>query len=511
MSIARKITSWSLLLLALLIVAEAASVFTIVLWPESDAGKWLARNDPVFHVLQALPAKTSPREVYAGPQPRPHVDVRVVQGPHYVLVGPGHPIFEQPDIHSPVIGEVKREVNLPALAEKDGWFLLEFSIGKGWVHSFIRGGGPAAGAAAVRGGRAVLQPGESGAGAGGQKEMKVEIYVGIDDPDAVSIGNVLLNTSAAGDLFTHYSSSDLAALPLGVDPERLLTATRLMGEEVGEIRIGEFIIRFKDREWAGEAERILRNLRATYLETFAQLISEDASEKKVFVLLLPTFDAYQDFYPEARSGDGGAVRTAGHYESGIIALYPDPVRGLGTMRTLVHEAVHHYNHTILGFPRDRSLLWLDEGLANYFGNSHIDRDGRLRLGRIFVGARPMRGAGDTPVHRLPLNVTADNPPLARIYWLQNHMRYGWRFRFEDFLSKEGRQSFYSGNLVRNYSIVWMLVHFFLEGKDGGYREPFMRYIKEEIYGRGGVSTLERVFGVPCEQLEEELRAYVFRQ
>ncbi len=510
MSIARKITSWVLLLSAILVIAEAASVFTIVLWPDSDAGKWLTRNDPVFAMLKILPVKTPPREDYAGPQPRPHVNVRFIQGPHYVLVGEGHLIFAKPDIHSPIIGEVRKQANLLSLAEKDGWFLLEFSIGKGWVHSFVKSVGPAAGAASVRGGTPVLEPGE-GVSEGGKKQMKVEIFVGVDPPDAVSIDKALLDPSAAGDLFTHYSSSDLAALPLGVEPGRLLLATRLMGDEVGEIRIGEFIIRFKDRGWAGEAERILRNLRTTYLETFAPLITEETSERKVFVLLMPSFDAYQEFYPEARSGNGDAVRTAGHYESGIIALYPDPNRGKGTLRTLIHEATHHYNHTILGFPRDRSLLWLDEGIANYFGNSAIDRDGKLQLGRIFVGARPMRGAGDTPIYRLPLSIRADNPPLARILWLQQTMRHGWRFRFEDFLSKEGREQFYSGNLVRNYSIAWMLVHFLMEGKDGSYRAPFMRYIKEEVNGRGGVSTLERVFGVPCEQLEEELRAYVFRQ
>jgi hypothetical protein len=511
MSTLRRITSWFFLALAVLIITDAAAIFTIVLWPESDIGRWLAANEPVFRFLQASPFKSSQNETSPPPEPKPKVHVRMVQGPHYVLIGPGHPIFERPDIHSPVIGEVQREVNLPALAEQDGWFLLEFSIGRGWVHSFIRSG-PKLAAVGVRGGQPVLKPPEA-VGEGGLKQMKVEIFVGVDtgEPDAVALDGSLLNPSAEQELFRHYSSSDLAALPLGVDPERLLLATRLMGEEVGEIRLGEFIIRYQDKSWAEEAEKVLKNLRTIYLETFAPIIPERASEDKVFVLLLPSFDAYQEFYPEAQSGRGGTVRTAGHYEAGIIALYPDPQRGRGTLNTLVHEATHHYNHTILGFPRDRSALWLDEGIANYFGNSTIDKDGNLKLGVIATGPRPWRGAGDTPVYRLPGQLSYDNPPLARIVWLQNEMRRGWHFRFSDLLSREARSSFYSENPMRNYSISWMLVHFLMEGKDGSYREPFMRYIREEVQGRGGVEALEKAFGVPCEQLEEELRDYVFKQ
>ena len=496
MALAKKIFSWLLLALALVAVADAVALSTILLWPESDAGRWLAEREPVFNLL----LKTVPSTADTAPAEQPpevkSSEPRVVLSAHYIVVGPGHPVFEQPDARSRIIGEAPEEMRLVALDERDGWFQLEFPFGVGWVNSFTFSHRQAEAVSSPLPISPPVNPLKSSAGerSQGLAEMRVEIFVGVNPPSEPGAGE---------------GAEPLTLAPTA-DPSRMRLAEVLLGNQVKESRTGEFIIRYVDERWGREADEVLAGLRDIYGGVFAPIIDGESRSADVYVLLLPDMEVYREFYPEAKSGSGGSLRTAGHYESGIIALYPDLERQGGIRRTLVHEAVHHFNHTILGFPRDLSVIWLDEGIANYFSNSRIDGDGTLHPGRLDVRLLAGRRAGDSTSFALPRGSREYYSPLARIYLLQTEMQGGWQFRLEDLISEEARGKFYSDHIARNYSIAWMLVHYLMEGKDGGYRESFMRYILEEIGGRGGVETFERVLGVSADKLERELRAYVLR-
>ena len=492
----KRIAGWLLLALALVAVADAAALFTILLWPGSDAGLWLAEHEPVFNILK----RTVPSAAVTAPVEQPPEietsEPRVVLSAHYIVVGPGHPVFEQPDVHSEIIGEAPEEMRLVALDERDGWYQLEFPFGVGWVHSLTFSRRQAE---ALNSPLPISPPVNplttpESRGSGGLAKMKVEIYVGVD-PEPLP-GEV--EAAAAG------------SLAPTADPSRMRLAEVLLGNQVMESRTGEFIIRYVDERWGREANEVLTGLRTVYMNVFASIINGEQKEAEVYVLLLPNLDVYHDFYPDAKVGSDGSMRTAGHYESGIIALYPDLERQGGIRRTLVHEAVHHFNHTILGFPRDLSALWLDEGIANYFSNSRIDSEGTVHAGSLDKRMLTGRRAGDSTTLALPRGSREYYSPLARIYLLQEEIQSGWQFKLAELISPEARSKFYSDNIARNYSSAWMLVHYLMEGKDGGYRESFMRYILEEIGGRGGVETLERTLGIPVDKLERELRAYVLR-
>lgn len=504
MKIVRKIVSGIWLALAVLAIAYALAFFTVIFWPESPVGSWLARNDPLFRLLQSSDLRPASGETQPGFQQKERRQV-FVQGPHMVVVGPGHMIFEQPDIDSPVIGEVQRWLRLPALEEKEGWFKLEFSLGEGWIH-------PIAGAKAIarNNGSAVVDfPTEDVADGGQPGEMRVEIYFEPDDgrrPDAVYFDHPRQRPRPLlfSELFSSYDSEDLASLPRGVDSARLQQAMVALGGDAEQRRVGEFILRYRDSNWADKAENVLSNLRNQYLDTFNDVLPENPVQERVFVFLLPSMEAYKSFYPRARSD--GAILTAGNYEPGIIALHNELGPEGDTIRTLVHEAVHHLNHTVLQFPADATVLWLDEGLANYFSLSKINDDG-IAVGEIERSHRLFSNTSSGTVSTM-LHVA---PPSFRIIWLKQRLSGGSQLDLTSLIDESDRDKFYSGNILYNYTVSWMLVHFFMHTQGGGYRDGFMRYIKGVSEGRSGSTSLVEELGAPIRQLEGEFKRYVQRQ
>lgn len=494
---------------AILVLVDAVAFFTIVFLPDSEAGQWLARHEPVFNLLQGTSLRS--REEETSPPP-PTVDrskrIRFVEGDHYVRIGPGHPIFSGPSIESDFIGKTTREVNLKVEREQDGWFQLQFSSGKGWIHPFVTArfveggkggrGGESDERLADAGTAERDQPGSSGG-------MQIEIRVEPDDgrrPDAIYFENlgarrrpVLFN-----ELFSKYDPADLAALPPGADPARLQLATQLLGEKPKQKKIGDFILRYQNDRWGERSARVLKGLRQTYRQLFGNLIESEDREQVAYIFLLPNMKAYKEFYPEAM--DNGSMQTGGHYEGGLIAVQPG-IRGTNPNSTIVHEAVHHYDNILLGIGGNENLTWLDEGLATYFGLSRIDSDGTLH-----PGEHDLRNTGRVDPFDRSRQVLNTSSSLARIILLQQELRRGYRIRIAELLNRHG-DAFYKGKVIVNYSAAWLLVHYLLHGKDGAYRETFFQYIDAARRGPVSVAEFANILGVSITRLEDELRAYAF--
>jgi len=338
--------------------------------------------------------------------------------------------------------------------------------------------------------------------------MRVEIRIEPDygrRPDAIYFEHLGARTRPLvyGELFSRYSPVDLARLPEDVDPERLQLATVLLGEEAQQSRAGRFILRYHDRRWAGRAEAALAGLSEAYLELFRDFESLSAAPKIAFVFLLPDLETYRRFFPRARVEDG--VLGAGHYEAGIIAVHPELGPGGEPLRTLIHEAVHHFNRSILGLPGDGSALWLDEGLADYFAHSRLDSGGRLYPGELDRTPSAARGASGVTSSRLVRNVSS---PRERILMLRTELGRGVRIGLRELLWETGREEFYGGDAFRNYTLTWLLALYLLEGDGGVYRDRFLEYIEEVISGHDGPEVFERALGVTVARLERELRAYI---
>lgn len=514
MAAAKRIFSCVFAVLAILLVLETAAILTIMLLPATPLGEWLARNDPLFSIIKSTAPSTKPESKEEPRRIRIPGKTIYVPGPIYAYVGPGVEAYREPDFESPVIGINNRWVQLEAIREDGDWLLLPFSFGNGWVNAAEDK--PRRLADQRFYGHADRDPKSQASGAedfktvDGLGELKIEIRIEPDfgrRPDAVYFDHPQPRPRPLlfSELSAEGSPADLVALPEGIRLERLQLAVMLVGGDAEQRVVKDYVLRCRNEAWASEAGEILSSLDEVYENTFQEVIQDKPVNRRVFVFLLPSLEAYKKFYPEAQVG--AIVRTAGHYELGIVALHEELGPQGEPLRTLAHEVVHHLNHVLLGLPGDHSVTWLDEGIANYFSLSPKDAEGRLHPGEMLPGGR--LGIDDTGSETVFIEEQVGTAP-SRIKYLQGLIRRGGKIGLRELISAGTKEEFYSQDLLRKYSISWIAVHYLLHGADGAYRSNFLRYIEEVRKNRNSIELFEKTVGLSLKQMEKKLRDYILR-
>lgn len=210
----------------------------------------------------------------------------------------------------------------------------------------------------------------------------------------------------------------------------------------------------------------------------------DADKPKLFL-----YRNYEDFLKITRSrrGVGGFY----NFVDNELHLYNDHLDPESTLDTLFHEGNHLLTHLIdLNFMYP---MWMNEGMAEYYGTARIDEKGRFHVGELQYG---------------------------RIVSLQHDERMGQTLTLEDVCLAEQRE--YG---VRHYAAGWSFVHFLMESKDyekrfkGFFRTlPDNRDVKiENVPFQGATKAypdyetvlvaLEKKLGTSREELESEWMAW----
>ncbi|MEM6459212.1 MAG: DUF1570 domain-containing protein [Planctomycetota bacterium] len=136
--------------------------------------------------------------------------------------------------------------------------------------------------------------------------------------------------------------------------------------------------------------------------------------------------------------------------------------------TLQHEGFHQFAHHKLG---DELPLWVNEGLAEYFGTAIII-DGDVRTGIIDKDRIDTIRAA-----------FADGTALGFVELLDTDMTR-WHHNMRTGSPKSGLQ----------YDQSWALVHFLIHGDNGKYRSAFGRYLVLLSNGRDHVQAFRETFG-----------------
>ncbi len=156
--------------------------------------------------------------------------------------------------------------------------------------------------------------------------------------------------------------------------------------------------------------------------------------------------------------------------------------GDGVERVLKHECLHQFVDHVVG---GRLPIWTNEGLAEYFEESTLDkRSGQLRLGRV---------------------------PAWRLKALRKAKKKGTWMPVSRLLAIGGRE--WSDNVRRGssnaqYGQAWLLCHFLIHGDGGAYTKLFDRYLGLLDESVGGEAAFKRVFGGDLAPLESKLGAYL---
>ncbi len=211
-------------------------------------------------------------------------------------------------------------------------------------------------------------------------------------------------------------------------------------------------------------------------------------------------DAYSAFFRDAIPPNAGATglqlvlyRDRAEFQSRsrsspwAEAYYLQPVchayyaDGANPYHWMLHEATHQLNRELAGFPR---AVWIDEGLASYFGASHIE-NGVLKPGTIDVGAYPIWWL----------------PELALSGDLQDDLRKGSILSLREIITS--RRGDIGRSVNPHYIGYWSLTHFLFEYRDGHYAAAY-----RQLIARGGsLDDFERLIG-PVERVQGEWYAYL---
>ncbi len=150
----------------------------------------------------------------------------------------------------------------------------------------------------------------------------------------------------------------------------------------------------------------------------------------------------------------------------LLATY----RGRTTWRIVQHEGFHQFVHSVI---RGEIPIWVNEGLAEYFGEGIWTGDGM---------------------------VTGVVPP-ARLARLREHIREKRLLPTLAMLKMSHRE--WNAKLSgRNYDQAWSMVHFLVHAEDGKYRKAFSLFINDLSRDVDWEDAYRRRFGSDTQAFEK---------
>jgi len=220
-------------------------------------------------------------------------------------------------------------------------------------------------------------------------------------------------------------------------------------------------------------------IRAMFAESFPKL-RVDSGGKPTVIYALKNEDSLKLFIP-AYGQSKGATKLAGLYRQASdknFALVRTDVTGTGS--NPYHVIYHEYAHGLFRLNYRGLPLWLDEGLAEYWGNSHIDNQG-AKTGMADV--RQIRLLQEHPL--LPIATLVSIDASSPLYNTQDH----------------------SGIF---YAESWALVHYLAMAPEIRGQNLLNKYLASLQATDDPIEAANRTFG-DLAKLEERLRAYVHMQ
>jgi hypothetical protein len=169
----------------------------------------------------------------------------------------------------------------------------------------------------------------------------------------------------------------------------------------------------------------------------------------------------------------------------------DAANDAQTMATLYHEAAHQLFQECRPSARHVGALanfWIIEGVATYF-ETLVEHNDRI-AGLYYTIGEANRGR--TPAARARLLTDNFYVPLAELS--------SWG---KDDLQRQPE-------LAKIYSQSAGLAAFLMDGDEGRYREPLVRFLNVVYAGRDNARTLATAAGVSLEELDAAYRRYLER-
>jgi len=146
-----------------------------------------------------------------------------------------------------------------------------------------------------------------------------------------------------------------------------------------------------------------------------------------------------------------------------------------TWRIIQHEGFHQFAHAVIG---GDIPVWMNEGLAEYFGESLYTGDGYV------TGVAPPQR-----IRRLQTWIKRGNAISIREMMRMPHMLWNAQM-----------------NIV-NYDQAWSMVYFLAHGDGGRYQKAFNGFLRDVGRGAGWERAWQRHFGAGTRDFEKRWKTY----
>jgi hypothetical protein len=170
---------------------------------------------------------------------------------------------------------------------------------------------------------------------------------------------------------------------------------------------------------------------------------------------------------------GGVPGSAGVYIYGRALMAVGS--GSSMWHVVQHEGFHQFVHMVIG---GRIPIWVNEGLAEYFGSG------------IWTGDGLVTGVA--------------NP--RRVRRVQGHIK-GKKILPMLQMLKMTHKEWNAKLAMRNYDQAWSMVHFLVHAEEGKYRKAFGKFINDISRGRDWERSYVRRFGKDTDAFEKKYSEY----
>lgn len=220
-----------------------------------------------------------------------------------------------------------------------------------------------------------------------------------------------------------------------------------------------------DAETVREAQLRMEHMAEEYYQR-TKSFSGRITKKLPFYL----FSRPEDYYAA-----GGMPGTAGVYNGQRLMAIAGPQATRFTWHTVQHEGFHQFVHHVIG---GEIPPWVNEGLAEYFGESIFTGDG-------FV-------SGVIPTRRLERIKRMIADGKAKGIGAMMRLQHGdWNLELTG----------------ENYDQAWSMVHFLAHAENGRYQKPFTAFMKAVGGGADAQQAWDAHFGRGAGAFEAAWRKY----
>ncbi len=262
----------------------------------------------------------------------------------------------------------------------------------------------------------------------------------------------------------------------------------------------ERFILISDAEEAATVDTLAGNMEAVFRilhELLDPHIEPLPDHFKTVVYLFASRDSLRRLQEEL----GGRLPGAGFYHSPGLLAFHQEVRYFDELQhTMLHEAFHAFSDTYLTGPGSDLPRWAEEGMAEYLGNSKIER-GELIPGAVDRGRYAIAHGGNGPVRLQSLT----NWNLAEA---RTALRNGEAPKIAELLEAT-EDTFYGESYRHYYGFSWLLTHFLQHGREEWEnRRSFARMLLYLAEGYASRDAIEAVFQTTPAAIQAEFERYV---